>query len=64
MAFYDETKLDFWRLEYRMVPYNEYRLIAEGHDNIDKGILGKLDPSMMINGEYELRLTIQDEGGN
>ena len=61
---YDETKLDFWRLEYRMVPYNEYRLIAEGHDNIDKGILGKLDPSMMINGEYELRLTIQDEGGN
>ncbi|MBR6402506.1 MAG: glycohydrolase toxin TNT-related protein [Eubacterium sp.] len=60
----DETELDFWRLEYRLKPYADYTLIAEGTESIKDGEFGKIDPTLMMNGEYELRLKVQDQGGN
>ncbi|MBO4863744.1 MAG: GIY-YIG nuclease family protein [Eubacterium sp.] len=60
----DETGLDFWRLEYRMIPYTDYISINEGTEEIENDILGELDPSILINGNYELRLCAQDKGGN
>ncbi len=61
---YDETALDFWKLEYRMKDDKEYQLIAEGDSAKKDEVLGRLDTTMLMNGQYEVRLWVQDQGGN
>ncbi len=61
---YDETALDFWKLEYRMKGDKEYQLIAEGDSAKKNEVLGRLDTTMLMNGQYEVRLWVQDQGGN
>ncbi|MBQ4282499.1 MAG: RHS repeat protein, partial [Lachnospira sp.] len=61
---YDETKLDYYRLEYRMSGESEYQLIAESTQPVKDGTLGTLDTTLLMNGEYEIRLTAVDKAGN
>ncbi len=60
----DEEGLDSWKLEYRMADEKDYTAINEGKEPVRKGVLGKLDTTMLMNGQYVLRLTVQDRGGN
>ena len=60
----DEEGLDSWKLEYRMADEKDYTLINGGKEPVRKGVLGKLDTTMLMNGQYVLRLTVQDRGGN
>ena len=61
---YDEEELDFWKLEYRMKGDKEYLLLAEGTEAKRDEILAHFDTTMLLNGQYEVRLTAQDKGGN
>lgn len=61
---YDAEGLDFWKLEYRMAGEEEYMLLNEGTEPVKDGVLGHLDTTMLMNGQYNVRLTVQDEGGN
>ncbi len=59
---YDE-KLAKYVLEYSEKGKNQYTKFAEGATNVKDGILGKLDSTMMRNGQYDIRLSVYDEGG-
>ncbi|NLD50014.1 MAG: RHS repeat protein, partial [Clostridiaceae bacterium] len=59
---YDEN-LAKYVLEYSEKGKNQYRKFAEGTSNVKDGILGKLDPTMMRNGQYDIRLSVYDGGG-
>lgn len=61
---YDETELDYWKLEYRMTDSDTYILLSEGTEKVKDGTLGRLDTTMLMNGQYTLRLTVCDKGGN
>ena len=61
---YDAEELDFWKLEYRMKGDTEYQLLAEGTESKKDEVLGHFDTTMLMNGQYEVKLTVQDKGGN
>ena len=39
-------------------------LLASGTSSVSNGVLGRLDPTLLINDQYVLRLTVYDRGGN
>jgi hypothetical protein len=52
------TDLFEWFLEYRLVETSApWTRFAEGTGEVDAGTLGTLDPTLLLNGTYELRLT-------
>ena len=61
---YDEEELDFWKLEYQLTGEKEWILLAEGKEAVKAGLLGHLDTTLLMNGQYTIRLTVQDTGGN
>ena len=61
---YDGEGLDFWKLEYRMAGETDYILLNEGTEPVKDGVLGHLDTTMLMNGQYNVKLTVQDKGGN
>ena len=52
-----------WQLEYRLDGETEYTRFAAGTTSVVAGALGTLDPTMLLNGIYEVRLTATDTGG-
>ena len=42
----------------------DWRLIGEGSAGVTNGALGTLDPTLLLNGIYTLRLTVFDRGSN
>ncbi len=60
----DKEGLDFWKLEYRLKGDEAYQLLAEGKTEKKDEVLAHFDTTMLLNGQYEVRLTVQDEGGN
>lgn len=61
---YDETELASYQLEYRLEGEKEYHLIQEEKEEKIRETLGVFDPTMLLNGTYEVRLTAIDQGGN
>ena len=61
---YDAEGLNHWKLEYRMAGEKEYILLNEGTEPIKDGVLGHFDTTMLMNGQYDVKLTVQDQGGN
>ncbi len=58
-----DLRLVDYRLEY--APVGEtFALLASGTASVTNGVLGSLDPTLLVNGLYELRLTAEDENGN
>ncbi len=43
---------------------NDYRLIADGSSCVENGMLGTIDPTILTNGLYDLRITAYDANGN
>jgi RHS repeat-associated protein len=53
-----------WRLEYRDKSLtDEWRTIASGTTPVTDGILGQFDPTLLLNGIYQLRLVATDSSG-
>ena len=46
-----------YTLEYAPAGTNEFTAIREGAEAVDGGVLGQLDPTMLRNGYYDIRLT-------
>ena len=61
---YDEEELYFYKLEYRLEGEKEYTLISEGTEPKKEEVLGHFDTTILANGKYEIRLWVQDNGGN
>ncbi len=60
------TDANFLRYELAVAPAGEatFSVIAAGTSPVTNGVLGVLDPTMLLNDAYELRLTVYDAGGN
>ena len=51
-------------LEYSPKDKNEYVRFVGGTSSITDDVLGTLDPTMMRNGQYDIKLTAEDQSGN
>ncbi len=60
----DVEGLDSWKLEYRLKDTEEYQLLAEGKKSKEDEVLAQFDTTMLMNGQYEVMLTAEDQGGN
>jgi YD repeat-containing protein len=43
---------------------NEFFTVASGSGPVTNGVLGTLDPTLLVNGVYELRVSVEDASGN
>ena len=57
------TELLGWRLEHRHYGARRWTGLRLGETPVSNGALGQLDPSMMMNGVHEVRLTATDNAG-
>lgn len=60
----DETGLAYYTLEYCIEGTNEYIELNRSTQEIKNGVLGTIDPGVLENGRYLIRLTGVDNGGN
>lgn len=58
------TEFKSYKLEYAPIGTKNYTLIKEGTEAVNANILGKLDPTLMNNGLYSLKLTVYSEKKN
>lgn len=54
--------LSHWSLEYAEAGKEEWTEFAQGTSLVTEGELGIFDPTMMLNGQYNLRLSVYDTG--
>jgi len=59
-----DENLSSYKLEYSPKGKNKYVEFASGTSNVEKNVLGRLDPTNMENGLYDIRLTVIDISGN
>ncbi len=66
-----DENLDFYTLDISPAGQNQWRTVfkrnftaAPGVDGVVSGVLGTLDPTLLSNDLYELRITAQDVSGN
>jgi len=59
----EDANLVSWSLEVAPMEEGEFREIANGAQPIAGGLLGKLDPTLLQNDTYRLRLTATNTGG-
>jgi RHS repeat-associated protein len=43
---------------------NEFFTVASGAGPVTNGVLGTFDPTLLVNGAYELRVSVEDASGN
>ena len=55
--------LFLWKLEHRLRGEGEWTAFATGTTTATNAVLGHLDPSLLINGLHEVRLSATDNGG-
>ena len=70
----NDDNLEFYRLEIasvNLIDLNnpaaadpDYQVLAEGNTNIDNGVIGQVDPRLLANGSYFLRVVTGDFSGN
>ena len=52
-----------WQLERRLQGDAEWARVASGTAPVSDGVLGRLDPTLLLNGLHEVRLTVTDTAG-
>lgn len=52
-----------WRLEYRLAGEPTFTTLASSTTSVTAGTLGRFDPTQLLNGIYEIRLTATDVSG-
>ncbi|RLB37471.1 MAG: hypothetical protein DRH20_07690, partial [Deltaproteobacteria bacterium] len=60
----DDTDLVTWTLEYRETGSDDFIPFASGDSAVTSGILGKFDPTLLMNGFYVIRLSATDANGH
>ncbi len=60
----NDANLIRYKLEYSIKGKNEFIIFHSGTSSVISGILGRLDPTMLRNGLYDIRLTVEDKSGN
>ncbi len=60
------TDANFLRYELSLAASTDttFTTIGQGAAPVSSGVLGSLDPTLLLNGAYTLRLTVYDAGGN
>lgn len=58
----DETLVS-WKLSFRSTSESEFRVLASGNMAVESGTIATFDPTLLMNGPYELLLDAIDEGG-
>jgi len=59
-----DTNLLKYELAHAPAGTEEFTIFASGSAPVSNGVLGKFDPTMLLNDQYTLRLTAYDRGGN
>ncbi len=59
----DANFLDY-ELAYAPAGGASFTVLTTGTSPVTDGVLGSLDPSLLLNDQYDLRLTVRDRGGN
>lgn len=59
----DDANLAEWRLELAQVGSNDFVTVARGDQPVTQAVLGTLDPSLLLNGQYRVRLLATDLAG-
>lgn len=52
-----------YKLEYSPIGKDIYTLIGENNNEVENGVLGIIDPTLMQNGLYDVKLTAKDASG-
>jgi Domain of unknown function (DUF6531)/Putative Ig domain len=60
----NDSNLDYYVLEVAPVGTEDYKEVFRGTSAVTNGILGKFDPTNLVNDTYTLRLTAFDTGGH
>ena len=60
----DDLAVYRYLLQYRSKTSNGYVTLVDAKSMEEEGVLGTFDPTGLPNGSYEIRLTVEDEGGN
>ena len=60
----DDKGVKRYLIEYRLKGTEEYYTLAKGEGAIEDAKVSEFDPSNVINGVYEFRITVTDVGGN
>jgi RHS repeat-associated protein len=55
--------MDHWVLEYKLTGSSEWSALYSSVSQVDNAILATFDPSMMLNGIYQLKLTLYETNG-
>jgi fibro-slime domain-containing protein/RHS repeat-associated protein len=58
-----DSNLASWTLDIAPLRGGSFRVLATGTSQVTNGLLGQLDPTVLANGPYTLRLTARDTGG-
>jgi len=58
----DENFMEY-KLEYAIKDSNNFIEFAKGQTKVIDGVLGKIDPSILRNGMYDIKLTVVDKSG-
>ncbi|MCX4257905.1 MAG: hypothetical protein OSJ54_13395 [Oscillospiraceae bacterium] len=58
------TDFKNYKLEYAPAGSNSYTIIKEGTEAVNANVLGRLDPTLLNNGLYNLRLTVYSQKKN
>jgi RHS repeat-associated protein len=60
----NDSNLDYYVLEVAPVGTEDYKEVFRGTSAVTNGVLGKFDPTNLVNDTYTLRLTAFDTGGH
>ena len=59
-----DANFDFYVLEYAPSGSGTFIEFGQGTSSVDNGVLGRFDPTLLLNGIYTIRLTAADYYGN
>src|SRR5262249_13617815 len=53
-----------YELSYALAGDTDFTVLSTGTSPVTNGVLGQLDPTLLVNDLYDLKLTVYDRGGN
>jgi RHS repeat-associated protein len=59
----DDANLAEWRLELAQVGSSDFVTVARGDQPVTQAVIGTLDPTLLLNGQYQVRLLATDLAG-
>ncbi|SHH48966.1 intein C-terminal splicing region/RHS repeat-associated core domain-containing protein [Clostridium collagenovorans DSM 3089] len=60
----DNIALKYYKLEYKLKGTENFETLKEEAKEVSNGIIGEINPNILENGTYELRISAEDVAGN